>query len=171
VLEFRCGWFGVVFVLQASSCKTDITPTQTHRNSNKHRTKNNTTNVEIQQNSRKILMIDILMSETCWAHKKWTKIASDIKLVFYSSNNTMMHGPINIRKNRVLFDSCLWKGSTSTVRPHSSSTHHTNRKLLLMPHRLFLHFYVPRHLNSWLEQFISSRGNGWNVAEGILTTS
>ena len=25
------------------------------------------------------------MSETCWAHKKWNKIASDIKLVFYSS--------------------------------------------------------------------------------------
>jgi len=40
---------------------------------------------------------DILMSETCWAHKKWNKIASDIKLVFYSSTITMMHGPINIR--------------------------------------------------------------------------
>ena len=45
----------------------------------------NTTNVVIQQNSRKLLMMDILMSETCWAHKKWNKIASDIKLVFYSS--------------------------------------------------------------------------------------
>ena len=41
--------------------------------------------VVIQQNSRKLLMTDILMSETCWAHKKWNKIASDIKLVFYSS--------------------------------------------------------------------------------------
>jgi len=30
-------------------------------------------------------MMDILMSETCWAHKKWNKIASDIKLVFHSS--------------------------------------------------------------------------------------
>ena len=30
-------------------------------------------------------MMDILMSETCWSHKKWNKIASDIKLVFYSS--------------------------------------------------------------------------------------
>ena len=46
---------------------------------------NNTTNVVIQQNSRKILMMDILISEICWAHKKWNKIASDIKLVFYSS--------------------------------------------------------------------------------------
>ena len=42
--------------------------------------------------------MDILMSETCWAHKKWNKIASDIKLVFYSSTVTMIHGPINIRK-------------------------------------------------------------------------
>ena len=30
-------------------------------------------------------MMDILMSETCWAHKKWNKIASDIQLVFHSS--------------------------------------------------------------------------------------
>ena len=25
------------------------------------------------RNSRKLLMMDILMSETCWAHKKWNK--------------------------------------------------------------------------------------------------
>jgi len=51
--------------LQAEACNTDTTPTQPHRNSNTHRTKNNTTNVVIQQNSRKCLMMDILMSETC----------------------------------------------------------------------------------------------------------
>jgi len=61
VLEFRCGWVGVVSVLQAS---------------------------------------DILMSEICRAHKKWNKIASDIKLVFYSSTITMTHGPIYIRIHR-----------------------------------------------------------------------
>jgi len=44
VLEFRCGWVGVVSVLQAGA---------------------NTTNVVIQQNSPKLLMKDILMSETC----------------------------------------------------------------------------------------------------------
>jgi len=97
VLEFRCGCVGVVPVLLASVCNTDTTPTEPHRNANTHRTKNNTTNVVIQQNSRKLLMMDILMSETCWAHKKWNKIASDIKLVLYSSTITMMHGPINIR--------------------------------------------------------------------------
>ena len=37
-------------------------------------------------NSRKLLMMDILMSETCWAHKKWNKITSDIKLVFLFFN-------------------------------------------------------------------------------------
>jgi len=78
------------------TCYTDTTPTRPHRNSSTHRTKNNTTNVVIQQNSRKLLMMDISMPEPCWAHKKWNRIASDIKLVFYSSTFTMMHGPINI---------------------------------------------------------------------------
>ena len=55
VLEFQCGWVGVVSVLQA----------EPHCNSNTHQTKNNTTNVVIQQNSRKLLIMDILMSETC----------------------------------------------------------------------------------------------------------
>jgi len=128
VLEIRCGWVGVVSVLKASACNTDTTPTQPHRISNTHRTKNNltnvviqqnacntdttptqphrisnthraknkTTNVVIQQHSRKLLMMVILMSETCGAHKKWNKIASDIKLVFQSTTMTMMHGPINV---------------------------------------------------------------------------
>ena len=50
VLEFQCGWFGV-----------DTTPTQLHRSSNTHRTKNNTTNVVIRQNSPKLLLMDITM--------------------------------------------------------------------------------------------------------------
>jgi len=69
VLEIQCGLVGVVSVLQAAS---------------------------IQQNSRKLLMIDILISETCWAYKKWNKIGGDIKLVFYSSTIAMMHGLKNI---------------------------------------------------------------------------
>jgi len=110
-----CSWFDVCWIFGvvglewypccrlkagwrcASACNTDTIPTQPHRNSNTHRTKNNTTNVVIRQNSRKLLMMDILMSETCWAHKKRNKIASDIKLVFYSSAITMMYGPINVR--------------------------------------------------------------------------
>ena len=75
-------------MLKASACNTDTTPTQPHRNSNTHRSKNNTTNVVIQQNSRKLQMMDILMSEAFWAHKKWNKILSGFKLVFYSSTIT-----------------------------------------------------------------------------------
>ena len=98
VLEFRCGWVGVLlgFRLQPAT-RIPLQPNHNETNSNTHRTKNNTTNVVIQQNSRKLLMMDILMSETCWAHKKRNKIANDIKLVSYSSTITMMHGPINIR--------------------------------------------------------------------------
>ena len=77
---FRCGCVGVV---------PHTTPAQPHRNSNTHRTKNNTTNVLIQQNSRKLLMMDILMSETCSARKMWNKIASDMKLVFYFSTKVL----------------------------------------------------------------------------------
>jgi len=89
-----CSWFDVCWnfcVVGLHGYHSNTTTSKTHG------TKNNTTNVVIQQNSRKLLMIDILMSETCWAHKKWNKIASNIKLVFYSSNITMMHGPINLR--------------------------------------------------------------------------
>ena len=78
------GWSGI-HVAGASACNTDTTPTQPHQNSNPHRTKNNTTNGVKQQNSRKLLVMAILMSETCWAHKKWNKIKRDIKLFFYSS--------------------------------------------------------------------------------------
>ena len=55
--------------------------------SNTQRTENKTTDVVIHQHSRKLLMMDILMSETSWAHKKWNTIASDIKLVFHSSTD------------------------------------------------------------------------------------
>jgi len=69
----------------APACNTDTTQTQPHHISDTQRTENNTTDVVIQQHSRKLLIMDILISETCWVRKKWNKIASDMKLVFYSS--------------------------------------------------------------------------------------
>ena len=115
----------MVSVLQASACNTDTTPTQPYRNSNTHRTKNNTTNTVIQQNSRKFLMMDILMSETCWAHKKWNKIASDITLVFYSSTKAWnLHKLVLISRNMLdsrtdcrFFDCCVaaWSHPQRTV--------------------------------------------------------
>ena len=89
VLEIWCGSVSVVPVLHAEACasawNTGTTQTQPHQISNTQRTENKTTVAIIQQHSRKLLMMDILMSETCWVHKKWNKVASDIKLVFYSS--------------------------------------------------------------------------------------
>jgi hypothetical protein len=92
-LLLRLVFGGVRFVgwSCASACKTNT------KNSNTQRTENKTTDVVLHQHSRKLLKMDILMSETCWAHNKWNKIASDIKLVFHSSTIAMMHGPINIR--------------------------------------------------------------------------
>jgi hypothetical protein len=49
----------------ASAYNTDTTPTQQHQISNIQQTENKTTDVVIQQHSRKLLMMDILMSETC----------------------------------------------------------------------------------------------------------
>jgi hypothetical protein len=104
--SFCCGWYLVVFVLQAeafaSAYKTNTTQNKPHQRSNTQRTENKTTDVVIHQHSRKLLKMDILMSETCGAHKTWNKIASDIKLVFHSSTITMMHGPINIRLEFIL---------------------------------------------------------------------
>ena len=98
-LRLFCWITTLVSVLQAeaSACNTDTTPTQPHLNSNTHQTKNNTTNVVIQQNSLKLLMMDILMSETCWAHKKRNKIESDIKLVLFFNYH------IDARSNRHTF--------------------------------------------------------------------
>ena len=83
---FVCWRFGASGFEWCSFCKLQPAkraPPKTSRNisSNTQRT----TDVVIHQHSRKLLMMDILMSETCWAHKKWNKIASDIKLVFHSS--------------------------------------------------------------------------------------
>ena len=94
VLEIWCGWVWVVSVLQAeagwsiaSACNT--TQTQPHQISNSQQTENKTTDVIITKHSRKLLLMDILMSETCWVHKKWNKVAGDIKLVFYTSTTLL----------------------------------------------------------------------------------
>ena len=91
VLELWCGWFWMVFVLQAEAqlvlqpaAQVVLQPairallkTSHTKAPNTQRNENKTTDVVIHQHSRKLLMMDILMSETCWAHKKWNKIASD----------------------------------------------------------------------------------------------
>ena len=91
-------WYLVVFVLQACRPAKRTPPNiSCNKSSNTQRTENKTTDVVIHQHSRKLLKIDILISETCWAHNKWNKITNDIKLVFHLSTIAMMHGPINIK--------------------------------------------------------------------------
>ena len=74
VLDVRCGSAAVISWLQAeacaSACSPDIAPVEPHLTSNTQQTKNETTNVVIRQHSRKLLMMGILMPETCWVCKK-----------------------------------------------------------------------------------------------------
>jgi len=64
-----CWCFGVVGLVWYPRRRLQpTTPKHQHTSNQEH-----TTNVVIQQKSRKLLMMDILMSETCWAHKNWNR--------------------------------------------------------------------------------------------------
>ena len=122
-------WVWVVPVLQASACNLGTTQTQPHQISNTQWTENKTTDVVIQQHSRKLPIMDILMSETCWAHKMWNKTASDIKLVFHSSTmdqvrssmvshhrqlfnfNTLYYGKLKSHNRMYMSVQCTWSKS------------------------------------------------------------
>ena len=96
VLEIWCGWVGVVSVWQAQVCFSL---------QHGYHSKPNTPNVQHTPNQEQYDQCGNSAAQSqapdeeyiTWAHKKWNKTASDIKLVFYSSTITMMHGPINIR--------------------------------------------------------------------------
>ena len=127
-----CWWITasvVLFsVLQASACKTNTTKYQPQQVSNTQRTENKATDVVIHQHSRKLLKMGVLMSETCWAHNKWNKIASDIKLVFHSSTIAMMHGPINFR--------CIYTSLNTTTFSNTYSFN-SNHKILFYYYYFF----------------------------------
>jgi len=57
-------------MFRASAGSPDTTLAEPHPNSNTQQSKNNTANAVIQQHSRKLLKVDILMPETCWVSKK-----------------------------------------------------------------------------------------------------
>ena len=81
--------------------------TQPHQISNTQRTENKTTDVAIQQHSHKLLMMAILMFETCWPRNKWNKIASYIKLVFHSSTMFVYIQPLSVTKDNFLLKEYL----------------------------------------------------------------
>jgi len=62
-VRVRFGWGGIRACASAGS--PDTTPAEPHYDSNTQQSKNNTANVIVQQHSRKLLKMDILMPETC----------------------------------------------------------------------------------------------------------
>jgi len=117
LLDIWCGWVWVVLVLQAeaSACNTDTTQIQPHQISNSQRTENKTKDVIIQQN---IYIYNILMSETCWVRKKWNKIASDKKLVFYSPMDRNF-----ISKEKNTFNSSQGVVFSPRIKTHLNAYH------------------------------------------------
>ena len=84
-LIMRSTCFGHSYIHLQEPAKWTPPKTSRSKNSNTQRTENKMTELVIHQHCCRLLKMDILMSETCWAHIKWNKIASDIKLVFHSS--------------------------------------------------------------------------------------
>jgi len=66
-VRFMLGWYPGCRLKHnsASAGSPDTTLAELHCNSNTQQPKNNTANVVVQQHSRKLLKIDILMPETC----------------------------------------------------------------------------------------------------------
>jgi len=54
----------------ASTGSPDTTTAEPHPNSNTQQIKKETVKVVVQQHSRELLKMDILMFETCWGSKK-----------------------------------------------------------------------------------------------------
>ena len=125
--QFVVCWRTVVL----QPAKWTLPNTNRNKSSNTQQTENKKTDVVIHQHSRKLLKMDILMSETCWVHNKWNKITSDIKLVFHSSTIAMMHGPINIRYLCMLLARHNHNAELNLSirrtqsKPHSQNTKHT----------------------------------------------
>jgi len=86
VLEFRCGWVGVVSVFQASTCHTDTTPTThtetpTHIETRTHNQCGDTIENSEAPDDGCINVRNMLSREEV----EWSLINFDIKLVSYSS--------------------------------------------------------------------------------------
>ena len=132
-LQVSAGWS-----TSASTCKTNTTKYQLQQKL--QRTENKTTDVVIHQQSRRLLKMDILMSETCWAHNKWNKITSYIKLVFHSS----AQASCSILSHTDLQGYC-WEFSVLNERDRS---HVTWAKIIF-----------GEHFNSWLSNTLNFKFN------------
>ena len=66
-------WFVVCWELGCDSASPDTTLAEPHPSSNTQQIKNETVNVVVQEHSRKLLKMGILMPETCRVSKKKNK--------------------------------------------------------------------------------------------------
>jgi hypothetical protein len=65
LLNYQIGRFVLSSLCVGDLVRLGTTQTQPHQISNTQRSENKMTDVVIQQHSRKLVMMDILMSETC----------------------------------------------------------------------------------------------------------
>jgi len=142
------GWSGIRIAgwSTASACNTD-------------------TNVVIQQHSHKLLMMDILMSETCWAHKKWNKITSDIKLVFYSSTITSLSllsdkGSNNFWKWKIWGPILVWGSHLAVDSPCQSHTY--NCCIMDVPPQKQMSLPLPTQTEALTNNMTLNWGNSHN---------
>ena len=71
LLNYHIGCFVLGLLWScASAGSPDTTLAEPHPNSSTQEIKNETANVIVQQHSRKLLQMDILMPEICWVAKK-----------------------------------------------------------------------------------------------------
>jgi len=101
-LEVSCGWAGVVFGLQTAA----RTLPQLNRNQEWNDQCGN------QHYIRELLMLGIVMPETCWTYRKYNKIISDIYLVFLFFS---YHNDARSNKHQIALQ------STNITKEHSFS--------------------------------------------------
>jgi len=108
VLELGCGLARVVSRLPAEAAGSpDTTLAEPHPNSNTQQSKNSTANVVVQQHSRRLLKMGILMPETCWETKKKNKnskwhLVGFLFLNYSCSNKVSVHC-IHVPLNQLTF--------------------------------------------------------------------
>jgi len=82
-------------------------PNQPHRNSNTHRNKNTQPMWWYNKKSRRLLMMDVLMSETCWTKRseiKLNKSWHQVGLLFFNYHNDARS---NMHKIKFVVKGCL----------------------------------------------------------------
>jgi len=121
--------------------------------------------------------MDILMSETCWAHKNWNKTASDIKLVFHSSTSVCVylhahcvHSVHFIQKPGMSF--CDWKAHWTKGTSHTHIQKGSGGTNLQQPWYFYfnianLYCYLERDLWKTFLKYMEWETVKWHVSHSL----